>query len=109
MSSIYALAPPTHGKVVLHTSVGDLDVELWSQQAPKSCRNFVQLCLEGYYNDTIFHRIVKGFMAQGGDPTGTGLGGESIYGGPFKTEAHSRLRFSHRGFVFIIDLCEKEV
>lgn len=98
MSSVYALEPATLGKVVLHTSVGDLDVELWPKQAPRACRNFVQLCMEGYYDRTIFHRVVKGFMAQGGDPTGTGHGGESIYGAPFRMETHSRLRFSHRGF-----------
>ena len=47
-------------KVLLVTSVGDIDVELWSKEAPKACRNFVQLCMENYYDDTIFHRIVKG-------------------------------------------------
>jgi len=65
------------------TSVGDVDVELWSKEAPKACRNFVQLCLEGYYNGTIFHRLVHDFIVQGGDPTGTGHGGESVYGKPF--------------------------
>ena len=64
--------------------MGDIDIELWSKEAPKACRNFVQLCMEGYYNGTIFHRIIKEFIAQGGDPTGTGEGGESIYGKPFK-------------------------
>ena len=44
----------------MNTSVGDIDIELWSKEAPKACRNFVQLCLEGYYDNTIFHRIVKG-------------------------------------------------
>ena len=114
-------------QVLLKTSVGDIDIELWSKEAPKACRNFVQLCLEGYYDGTIFHRIVKGFIAQGGDPTGTGtgelhcvlhfilyflkfcynvtfwihvfLGGESVYGHPFKDEFHSRLRFIRRGLV----------
>ena len=52
--------------------------------------------MEGYYDGTIFHRIIKDFMVQGGDPTGTGKGGESIYGAPFKDEFHSRLRFVHR-------------
>lgn len=74
-------------------------MELWSKEAPKACRNFVQLCLEGYYDNTIFHRVVKGFVAQGGDPTGTGEGGESIYGAPFKDEFHTRLRFVRRGLV----------
>ena len=62
----------------------------------QATRNFVQLCMEGYYDGTIFHRVIKDFMVQGGDPTGTGKGGESIYGGPFKDEFHSRLRFTHR-------------
>jgi peptidyl-prolyl cis-trans isomerase SDCCAG10 len=69
---------------VLKTSFGDIEIELWSREAPKACRNFVQLCIEGYYDGVLFHRIVKGFIAQGGDPTGTGAGGESIYGHPFK-------------------------
>lgn len=47
-------------------------------------RNFIQHCLEGYYLNTTFHRLISGFMIQGGDPTGTGMGGESIYDGPFK-------------------------
>ncbi|CAI5491685.1 unnamed protein product [Closterium sp. Naga37s-1] len=99
MSSIYVLEPPTQGKVVVTTTLGDLDIELWPREAPKAVRNFVQLCLEGYYDKTIFHRIITGFMVQGGDPTGSGTGGESIYGEPFRDEFHSRLRFSHRGLV----------
>ncbi|CAI5732651.1 unnamed protein product [Peronospora destructor] len=99
MSNIYITEPHTEGKVLLHTSFGDLDVELWPQQAPKACRNFVQLCLEGYYDATIFHRIITDFMVQGGDPTGMGNGGESIYGEAFIDEFHSRLRFNHRGLL----------
>ncbi|KAI9350127.1 serologically defined colon cancer antigen 10 [Obelidium mucronatum] len=99
MSYAYVTEPPTKGKVVLKTSMGDLEVELWPKEAPKATRNFVQLCMEGYYDETVFHRIVKGFIAQGGDPTGTGLGGESIYGEPFEDEFHSRIRFSHRGLL----------
>uniref|UniRef100_A0A166ERV7 PPIase cyclophilin-type domain-containing protein n=1 Tax=Daucus carota subsp. sativus TaxID=79200 RepID=A0A166ERV7_DAUCS len=99
MSSIYVSEPPTKGKVSLKTTYGPLDIELWPKEAPKAVRNFVQLCLEGYYDDTIFHRIIKSFMVQGGDPTGTGKGGESIYGGTFSDEFHSRLRFNHRGLV----------
>uniref|UniRef100_A0A1X7TKH4 Spliceosome-associated protein CWC27 homolog n=1 Tax=Amphimedon queenslandica TaxID=400682 RepID=A0A1X7TKH4_AMPQE len=109
MSSIYITEPPTKGKVVnpaaaavlvttgpspqvlLKTTLGDIDIELWSKEAPLACRNFIQLCLEDYYNDTIFHRVVFEFVAQGGDPTGTGEGGESIYGSPFKDEFHQRL------------------
>ncbi|XP_075446079.1 spliceosome-associated protein CWC27 homolog isoform X2 [Ascaphus truei] len=99
MSNIYIQEPPTNGKVLLKTTAGDIDIELWSKEAPKACRNFVQLCLEGYYDNTVFHRVVPDFIVQGGDPTGTGLGGESIYGQPFKDEFHSRLRFNRRGLV----------
>lgn len=83
----------------MRTSCGELDIELWTKEAPRACRNFVQLCMEGYYDGTTFHRIIRNFMAQGGDPTGTGEGGESIYGHPFKDEFHSRLRFVRRGLV----------
>ena len=62
----------------------------------QAVRNFVQLCLEGYYDNTPFFRVDKGFMAQAGDPTGTGRGGESVYGHPFNDEFHSRLKFNHR-------------
>ncbi|XP_043255443.1 spliceosome-associated protein CWC27 homolog [Colletes gigas] len=99
MSNIYIQEPPTTGKVVMKTTVGDIDLELWTKEAPKACRNFIQLCMEGYYDDTIFHRIIKGFVAQGGDPTGTGEGGESIYGQSFKDEFHTRLRFCRRGLL----------
>nr|XP_033786221.1 spliceosome-associated protein CWC27 homolog isoform X2 [Geotrypetes seraphini] len=99
MSNIYIQEPPTNGKVLLKTTAGDIDIELWSKEAPKACRNFIQLCLEGYYDDTIFHRVVPGFIIQGGDPSGTGSGGDSIYGHPFKDEFHSRLQFKRRGLV----------
>eukprot|EP01114_Cavostelium_apophysatum_P017923 TRINITY_DN5426_c0_g1_i1.p1 TRINITY_DN5426_c0_g1~~TRINITY_DN5426_c0_g1_i1.p1 ORF type:complete len:539 (-),score=195.90 TRINITY_DN5426_c0_g1_i1:14-1474(-) len=100
MSSIYITEPQTKGKVVLKTSIGDLDVELWPKEAPKAVRNFVQLCMEGYFDGNIFHRVIKNFIAQTGDPTGEGFGGQSIYDGqPFDDEFHSRLRFSHRGIV----------
>ncbi|NXF07298.1 CWC27 protein, partial [Smithornis capensis] len=84
MSNIYIQEPPTNGKVLLRTTAGEIDIELWSKEAPKACRNFIQLCMEEYYNNTIFHRVVPGFIVQGGDPTGTGSGGESVYGAPFK-------------------------
>lgn len=74
MSTVYVLEPPTRGKVVLNTTCGPLDIELWPKEAPKAVRNFVQLCLEGYYDNTIFHRIIKDFIVQGGDPTGSGTG-----------------------------------
>ncbi|KAG9488195.1 spliceosome-associated protein CWC27 homolog [Eleutherodactylus coqui] len=99
MSNIYIQEPPTNGKVLMKTTAGEIDIELWSKEAPKASRNFVQLCLEGYYDNTIFHRVVPEFIVQGGDPTGTGTGGESVYGRPFRDEFHSRLRFIRRGLV----------
>ena len=71
-------------QVLIVTTVGDIDIELWTKEAPKACRNFIQLCMEGYYNGVIFHRVIRDFIVQGGDPTGTGEGGESIWGRPFK-------------------------
>ncbi|KAI9143524.1 cyclophilin-like domain-containing protein [Paraphysoderma sedebokerense] len=103
MSSIYIQEPLTRGKVVLHTTKGDVDIELWTKEAPKTCRNFIQLCLEGFYDNTIFHRLIPGFIIQGGDPTGTGEGGESIYDEPMQPEIHSRLRFVRRGLVASAD------
>jgi peptidyl-prolyl cis-trans isomerase SDCCAG10 len=99
MSNIYIQEPPTLGKVLLETTAGDIEIELWSRECPKTCRNFIQLCMEQYYSKTIFHRVVKDFIVQGGDPTGTGRGGESCWGTPFKDELHSRLRFVRRGLV----------
>ncbi|XP_058179193.1 peptidyl-prolyl cis-trans isomerase CYP57 isoform X1 [Rhododendron vialii] len=99
MSSIYVSEPPTKGKVIVQTTYGPLDIELWPKEAPKAVRNFVQLCLEGYYDHAIFHRIINSFLVQTGDPTGTGKGGESVYGSAFSDEFHSRLRFNHRGIV----------
>ena len=74
MAYVYNVEPNTNGKVVLHTTAGDVDIELWSEQAPLACRNFVQLCIEHYYDKTLFHRVIKKMMIQGGDPTGTGQG-----------------------------------
>ncbi|KAI9574195.1 cyclophilin-like domain-containing protein [Boletus coccyginus] len=66
--------------VVLETSLGDVQLELYWNHAPKTCKNFAELTKRGYYNNVIFHRIIADFMIQGGDPTGTGRGGTSIYG-----------------------------
>lgn len=74
MSNIYLSEPPTSGKVLLHTTYGDIDIELWSREAPLACRNFIQLALEGYYDNTLIHRIIKDFMIQMGkafNPTST--------------------------------------
>lgn len=65
-SYLQSTSAPHIPQAVLRTSLGDLDIELWAKEAPKAVRNFVQLCLEGYYDGTIFHRVLKDFMAQGG-------------------------------------------
>lgn len=100
MASTYNLEPHPTAKVVLHTTTGDLELELFAKQTPVTSRNFLQLCLDGYYDNTVFHRLVKDFILQGGDPTGTGQGGESSYDGePFADEFHSRLKFNRRGLL----------
>ncbi|MCJ1284252.1 Peptidyl-prolyl isomerase cwc27 [Xylographa opegraphella] len=100
MSALYNLEPQPTAKVLLQTTSGDILLELFAKQTPFTSRNFLQLCLDGYYNGTIFHRLVPGFIVQGGDPTGTGEGGEAIYdGGLFADEFHSRLKFNRRGLL----------
>lgn len=72
--------------VTVHTNLGDFTLELFPEVAPKTVENFVTHAKEGYYNGVIFHRVIEDFMIQGGDPTGTGMGGESIYGSTFEDE-----------------------
>lgn len=71
---------------IIHTNKGDIGLILFDDIAPLAVKNFKELANEGYYNGVIFHRVIKNFMIQGGDPTGTGMGGESIYGGSFNDE-----------------------
>lgn len=73
-------------QVVLHTTKGDITLELYPEIAPKACENFSVHCFNGYYNNCIFHRVIKGFMIQTGDPTGQGIGGVSIWGKEFEDE-----------------------
>lgn len=72
--------------VTMKTSKGDITIELYADKAPKTVTNFVRLAEDGYYDDLTFHRVIPDFMIQGGDPTGTGAGGESIYGETFEDE-----------------------
>ena len=72
--------------VTVHTNLGDFTLELFPELAPKTVENFVTHAKNGYYNGVIFHRVIEDFMIQGGDPTGTGMGGESIYGRTFEDE-----------------------
>ena len=80
----------------IHTNLGDLTFKLFDDVAPKTVKNFVELAEKGYYNGVIFHRIIRDFMIQGGDPTGTGMGGESIYGEKFEDEFSENV-FNIRG------------
>uniref|UniRef100_A0A8C3G3Z9 RING-type E3 ubiquitin-protein ligase PPIL2 n=1 Tax=Cyclopterus lumpus TaxID=8103 RepID=A0A8C3G3Z9_CYCLU len=85
------------GYVRLLTNKGDLNVELHCDKVPKAGENFIRLCKKGYYDGTVFHRSIRNFMIQGGDPTGTGTGGESFWGKPFKDEFKPNLSHTGRG------------
>lgn len=89
----YQLDPPTAGEeiAVLHTSMGDIRIRLFPNAAPKTVENFKGLINKGYYNGITFHRVIEDFMIQGGDPTGTGRGGESIWGKAFEDEFNKNL------------------
>ena len=85
--------------VTLHTSHGPIKLELFCDSVPRTTFNFLALAASGYYDGTIFHRNVKGFMLQGGDPTGTGKGGESIWGGKFADELRAENTHNARGIL----------
>ncbi|XP_013778129.1 peptidylprolyl isomerase domain and WD repeat-containing protein 1-like [Limulus polyphemus] len=76
----------------IHTTMGDIHCKLFAKECPKTIENFCIHSKNGYYDGHIFHRVIKGFMIQTGDPTGTGSGGESIWGGEFEDEFHPALR-----------------
>ena len=86
-------------KVVLETNQGKIVVKLFPETAPKTVENFLGLVKKGYYNGIIFHRVIKSFMVQGGDPTGTGMGGESLWGKPFEDEFTPTLKFDRKGIL----------
>lgn len=81
------------------TSMGDIEIELFADKTPKTVENFVGLATKKYYDGIIFHRIIADFMIQGGDPTGTGRGGESFFGSPFEDEFDSELTHSGPGIL----------
>ncbi|KAG5520106.1 hypothetical protein PMAC_001182 [Pneumocystis sp. 'macacae'] len=87
------------GDVILDTTMGPITVELYYNHAPKTCKNFYELSKRGYYNGVIFHRIIPDFIIQGGDPTGTGRGGSSIYGDNFEDEIHPDLKHTGAGII----------
>ena len=84
---------------ILKTRHGDIKIKLFEKDAPKTCENFITHIKNGYYNGLIFHRVIREFMIQGGDPTGTGRGGESIWGKPFKDEFSPNLKFDRKGLL----------
>ncbi|CAG0882626.1 unnamed protein product [Cyprideis torosa] len=85
------------GYLRLLTSHGPLNLELYCDQVKKTCHNFLTLCKRGYYNNSTFHRSIKNFMIQGGDPTGTGTGGESMFGPGKPIEDEIKPNLSHKG------------
>ncbi|KAI9924330.1 hypothetical protein ASPWEDRAFT_42778 [Aspergillus wentii DTO 134E9] len=115
MSSHYTTEPAATASATLNTTFGPIHIALFANQTPLTCKNFLQHCMDNYYAGTIFHRIDPDFIIQGGDPTGTGSGGTSIYEYPefeydpeardpnekvvLRDELHSRLRFNRRGLV----------
>jgi len=85
--------------VVVETNQGMIEIALKTDVAPKACENFTALVEKGYYNGIVFHRVIKGFMIQGGDPTGTGRGGSSVWGKPFDDEVSPSVTFDKRGLL----------
>lgn len=85
--------------VTLHTDLGDIKIELFCELCPKACENFLALCASDYYNGSLFHRNIKGFIVQTGDPGGTGKGGNSIWGRKFEDEFKEELKHTQRGMV----------
>lgn len=84
---------------ILETNQGSIEIELMPDVAPKTVENFVGLINKGYYDGIIFHRVIKDFMLQGGDPTGTGMGGESLWGGKFEDECDPSVKFDKPGLL----------
>lgn len=100
IGSFYGKGADMDGKtVVLETNQGLIEIKLMPDVAPKACENFIGLIQKGYYDGIIFHRVIKNFMIQGGDPTGTGTGGSSLWGAPFKDEVSSLVKFDKPGIL----------
>ena len=97
--SFVLLLEASNPTAIVETSKGNIKIELRADMAPKAVENFVTHSKNGYYNGLIFHRVIKDFMIQGGDPTGTGGGGESIWGGKFKDEFATNAVFDKAGIL----------
>jgi len=98
-ASTAASSPAASANVVvtLETNQGLIKLKLLPDVAPKTCENFVGLIQKGYYDGLIFHRVIADFMIQGGDPTGTGMGGASLWGKVFDNEVRSDVKFDAKG------------
>ncbi len=86
-------------RVLLRTDKGDIVLQIRPDWAPKASENFLTHVKEGYYNGVLFHRVIRGFMIQSGDPTGTGMGGDSIWHRPFKNEYAKNVVFDKPGLL----------
>ncbi|MDP8215081.1 MAG: peptidylprolyl isomerase [Candidatus Euphemobacter frigidus] len=93
------VSDPPPPRVILETTRGRIELLLYPEKAPKTVENFIGLVKKGYYDGIIFHRVIPGFMIQGGDPTGTGRGGASLWGKPFKDEFSPGLQFDKPGLL----------
>ncbi len=92
MSAFQLKTPETGDTVaIMHTNMGDIKIKLFPERTPKTAENFITHAKNGYYDGLKFHRVIKDFMIQGGDPLGTGIGGESIWGGKFEDEFDTEL------------------
>ena len=85
--------------VIMETNEGTIEIKLFPELAPKTCENFLGLIEKKYYDGVIFHRIIKEFMIQGGDPDGTGMGGTSIWNKPFEDEFSPDAEFDRPGLL----------
>lgn len=94
-----AQEPEKNTVIVFETNQGNIEIKLFNEIAPKTCENMIGLIEKGYYDGIIFHRVIKNFMIQGGDPTGTGRGGESLWGGKFEDEVTREVQFDRKGLL----------
>lgn len=91
--------PNKEYNVLMETTMGNIKLKLYNKVAPKTVENFVTLASRKYYDGIIFHRVIDGFMIQGGDPTGTGTAGESAWGGKFEDEFSNDVKFDKAGLL----------
>ncbi|MBF0478917.1 MAG: peptidylprolyl isomerase [Candidatus Omnitrophica bacterium] len=89
----------TNPTIVFETTQGNIEFKLFPEVAPKACENMTGLINKKYYDGLIFHRIIKQFMIQGGDPTGTGMGGKSLWGKAFDDEFSPTVKFDRPGLL----------